>query len=415
MNSKGKFINALNQIAQIPDRIPLKHQRLFVISRIGCLFGIAAHILLLMLFLLLNVKLLFYFNILSIILWIIAFYVGHKYEYYFLSIAIAFFEMVLHQTLCVLYVGWDAGFQYYLFIIVIIPFLFRPIADNRIKKIITYLSASISIISFLALDVLFRKNIPLYSIDPIVLRIINAINIVGTMIVLGECSYSFHKSIIKAEDSAEKQFLRAEYLLHNILPVSIADRLKKTSQTIADGFDCVTVLFADIVDFTKIASKLSPESVVDILNKLFTMFDEMTERFGLEKIKTIGDAYMVAAGIPERNDHHALATADFALEMMKELSSFNAQNKIDLKLRVGINSGYVVAGVIGKKKFIYDLWGDAVNLASRMESHGIVGEIQVTENTYMLLRANYVLQKRGEIEIKGKGQIMTYLLKRKKL
>ena len=203
---------------------------------------------------------------------------------------------------------------------------------------------------------------------------------------------------------------RAERLLLNILPRDIAERLKRDERSLADGFADVTILFADIVGFTQLSARTSPEDVVGLLNQVFTRFDELAERHGLEKIKTIGDAYMVAGGLPQPCDGHAEAVAEMALDMRDAIADLTAPGGAPLQVRIGVNTGPVVAGVIGTKKFIYDLWGDAVNTASRMESHGRPGAIQVTEATYLRLRDRYVLEERGPIEVKGKGTIPTWFL-----
>lgn len=204
---------------------------------------------------------------------------------------------------------------------------------------------------------------------------------------------------------------RTEELLLNILPATIADRLRSGEDSIAEGYAETTVLFADIVGFTDISQRITPTRLVRLLNELFSVFDDLADLHGLEKIKTIGDAYMVAAGLPEHRDDHAEAIADMALDMRQALGDFQQAVGKPLQIRVGINSGPLVAGVIGKKKFIYDLWGDSVNLAARMESHGVPGEIQVTEATYHLLRDHFDLESRGDVEIKGKGEMPVWLVK----
>jgi sensor domain CHASE-containing protein/class 3 adenylate cyclase len=207
---------------------------------------------------------------------------------------------------------------------------------------------------------------------------------------------------------------KSDRLLLNILPSPIADRLKQEENSIADSFPEVTVLFADIVGFTKLSARIPPQELVNLLNQIFSMFDKLAEVHQLEKIKTIGDAYMVASGIPHHRVDHAEAIADMALDMLQALKQFNKQNSQDFSIRIGVNTGPVVAGVIGTKKFIYDLWGDTVNIASRMESQGIPGYAQVTETTYNLLIEKYLFRERGFIDIKGKGNMLTYLLIRKK-
>src|ERR671934_44076 len=205
---------------------------------------------------------------------------------------------------------------------------------------------------------------------------------------------------------------KAENLLLNILPRSIADKLKAQTQPIADHFESASILFADVVDFTPWSERLPPAEVVGYLDHLFSHFDELAERYGLEKIKTIGDCYMVAAGVPTSRPDHARALALMALAMLEVMRSADGIGHLGHELRVGINSGPVVAGVIGRKRFLYDLWGDAVNTASRMESHGTPGRIQVTRATYELLADEFELEPRGTIAVKGKGEVEAWYLLR---
>ncbi|WP_041740228.1 adenylate/guanylate cyclase domain-containing protein [Calothrix sp. PCC 6303] len=217
-------------------------------------------------------------------------------------------------------------------------------------------------------------------------------------------------SRIAAEIALRQQQEQTERLLLNILPEVIANQLKQYPGNIAEDYADVSVLFADLVGFTQIASQVSAIQLVKLLNQIFSAFDLLCDRYNLEKIKTIGDAYMVVGGLPMRRQDHADAIAFMALDMQDAIAQFNQENQQNLNIRIGIHSGSVVAGVIGIKKFTYDLWGDTVNIASRMESQGIPGQIQVTEVTYNLLKDKFELQQRGEIEIKGKGKMMTYLL-----
>ena len=207
---------------------------------------------------------------------------------------------------------------------------------------------------------------------------------------------------------------KSEDLLLNILPRPIVQRLKEDQSVIADYFHSTTVLFTDIVGFTKLSENLSPSELVQFLNKIFTSFDNLVEKYQLEKIKTVGDAYMVAGGFPEPRLDHVEAIADLALEMQDSMVRFHTEKNQSVSMRTGIHTGPAVAGVIGIKKFIYDVWGDTVNTASRMESHGIGGQIQVSHATYKVLKDKYILKKRGSIEIKGKGKLTTYWLQRKK-
>jgi adenylate cyclase len=196
----------------------------------------------------------------------------------------------------------------------------------------------------------------------------------------------------------------------NILPGSIADRLKNAADPIADQTAEASILFADIVGFTEISRRMDASRLVGMLNEIFVGFDRAARRLGLEKIKTIGDAYMVAAGLPEPRPDHAEAAIQMAMAMQGHLQSLRAVHP-ELRLRIGIHTGAVVAGVIGENKFTYDLWGDNVNIASRMESHGLPGRIQVTEPFARALAGAWQFEDRGLIEVKGQGPMRTFLLK----
>ena len=220
-------------------------------------------------------------------------------------------------------------------------------------------------------------------------------------------AYVLLQYFVRAREQAQA---RSERLLLNVLPAPVAARLKREEGVIADAHDSVTVLFADIVGFTPLAGRLSPSEVVALLDRVFARWDVLASGYGVEKIKTIGDAYMAAAGIPIPRDDHAEAVAEMALAMRPEAQRCADETGLPLEVRIGIDTGPVVAGVIGRAKFIYDLWGDTVNTASRMESHAPPGAIQVTERARQRLAHGYAFQSRGPIDVKGKGAMTTYLL-----
>lgn len=210
--------------------------------------------------------------------------------------------------------------------------------------------------------------------------------------------------------SLQEEQAKSEQLLLNILPKPIADQLKKKPDVIADSFPEVTVLFADIVDFTRLSASVSPGEVVTLLNNIFSRFDELAEKHGLEKIKTIGDSYMAVGGLPTPRPDHAQAVAEMALDMQSALAGKIRSTGSLVTVRIGIHTGPVVAGVIGQKKFIYDLWGDTVNIASRMESLCVNGRIQISAETHKHLKGKYTFEERGLVQVKGRGEMLTYFL-----
>lgn len=246
-------------------------------------------------------------------------------------------------------------------------------------------------------------------------------NVVGVLGVLEDITQriQIEKQRLQAEADLRAEQEKSERLLLNILPEAIVQQLKQNHNTlgkyhgealIAEQFDDVTILFADIVGFTPLSTRMQPTELVQLLGTIISTFDLLSEEYGLEKIKTIGDAYMVACGLPLPRFDHTEAIADMALEMQRVIRQFRMDTGEAFQLRIGINTGPVIAGVIGMKKFIYDLWGDTVNVASRMESQGLSGGIQVTQATYERLKNRYILEKRGIIDVKGKGEMLTYWL-----
>ncbi|MEC4985266.1 MAG: adenylate/guanylate cyclase domain-containing protein [Oscillatoria sp. PMC 1068.18] len=214
----------------------------------------------------------------------------------------------------------------------------------------------------------------------------------------------------QVQDELKSQKEQTERLLLNILPRPVALRLQSNAEIIADDYADASVLFADLVGFTAFSAQKTSTELIEVLNEIFSRFDQLTEKYNLEKIKTIGDAYMVVGNLPDHNLNHASAIAQMALEMQASIADFSQKTHENFQLRIGINLGPVVAGVIGKTKFIYDLWGDTVNVASRMESSGVPGKIQVTETVYERLKEQFKFQFRGSVPIKGKGEMTTYFL-----
>ena len=233
--------------------------------------------------------------------------------------------------------------------------------------------------------------------------ILFALNIAG----IGSLTFGALSYFRMQRDAAER---RSEELLLNVLPEPIAARLKRGQEPIADHYDDISVLFADLAGFTVRSAHETPAATVAVLNEVFSVFDDLVRRYGLEKIRTIGDSYMVAAGAPVALPDHLSAICEMALDLQRAVERLNRDKDWDLSFRVGINCGPAVAGIVGRQKFHYDVWGDTVNLASRMESHGLPDRIQVTEAVYERLKSEFVFERRGFIEVKGKGSTLTYLL-----
>jgi guanylate cyclase len=280
-----------------------------------------------------------------------------------------------------------------------------------VRRSVPWLAAFFVVLAVLAvLDPLLARRDPAELPDVFVTAffVLNLVGLtLGTFVLLG---YFVHqRDLAHAELEAERE--RSERLLLNVLPAPIAERLKRDDGVIAQHHDDVTVLFADLVGFTAISADLGPSALVGLLDRIFSSFDRLADAEGLEKIKTIGDAYMVAGGLPQPRPDHAEAVARMALAMREAVAEIaSGTGDGSLSIRIGIDSGPAVAGVIGRRKFIYDLWGDTVNTASRMESHGLSGEVQLTERAAARLEGSFEVERRGTIEVKGKGPMRTFLL-----
>jgi class 3 adenylate cyclase len=391
----------------LPAGVPADHIRFYVLTNYFYPAAILVHLAFIPLFWVLGMKLLSLYNVASVVLYgaCLSFNLKGRIK---AAALLLFIEASVFIVLATLALGWGSNFHYYLIMLAMFMFL-TPWHD--VLKILptTLIFCLYGWLYIYTSHAAFGADLPRG-----VLAAFSYANIVG--IFCGVCfvAYYYHVAAARAEESLSREYQRSEDLLHSILPEPIASRLKETPGTIADGFLEASILFADIVDFTPLSEKLTPRRLIELLNDVFSRFDDLADRYDLEKIKTIGDAYMVVSGIPRTRDDHAQAIAHMALDMLDIMKEFNGSLGRPLTLRIGIHCGPVVAGVIGKKKFIYDLWGDSVNTAARMESHGIGGEIQVSDRMYLRLRDSFILEERGNIDIKGKGSIKTYFLKERK-
>jgi len=323
------------------------------------------------------------------------------------AMLLACIEVFVHAILATLYLGYVSGFHYHMVLVVVVTFLFTGV------PLWVRLGSVVGVgLAYVALATATIRAQPWIVLSPTLTDALAALNVAVFLTTVSGICWYYTFAVQDARAALRREFQRSERLLHNILPATIANRLKDDAdtQTIADRFECCTVLFADIAGFTAWSASLSPEELVRRLNEIFSAFDALAARHGLEKIKTIGDAYMVAAGIPEPRPDHADAMARMALDMQAFVRSLRDRSGVGLAIRVGIHSGPAVAGVIGLRKFIYDLWGDTVNTAARMESHGLTDEIQVSDATARLLGASFQLTDRGVQQIKGKGEMRTWLL-----
>ena len=293
--------------------------------------------------------------------------------------------------------GWNSFFHLW-YINLAILIIAVPL-DLRLKTFLAIIFISVYCSMFL----FFYDVKPLYQIEKLTESILGISNILGSLLILG-LPMGMYSIFLEQERN------RSEKLLHNIIPKSIADQLKKDSKLISMDNPEISVLFADIVSFTAMSEKTSSEKIVGFLNDMFSKFDDLTETFGVEKIKTIGDSYMVVAGIPVAKKDHAITLFNLAKEMVKISSTFKDHNGDPIKLRIGLNSGPAVSGVIGKSKFAFDVWGDTINTAARLESYGSPNCVHMTRATYKLLKNKEKNVQEKSIEIRGKGLMDTVLV-----
>ncbi len=389
-----------------PASLDEEDNNYFTMISFSSLAGFMVHLFLLVLFIALDVKELAYFNIASILIFLGAFISGRMGRIT-IGLITATMELIIHACYATFIFGLNSGFHFYLFGCVIFWFLLN--IPLRMKFLCGFLICLV----FTGLLIFAPRECGLEHISGEMINAFEVFNGLTLIVMSMGCCFFYHQAVTHAKRALSKEYERSESLLHNVLPPPIASRLKNNEANIADGFPACSVLFADIVGFTIISQQLAPERLVGMLNDIFSSFDKLAKEHGLEKIKTIGDAYMVASGIPDQDGNHAQNLAEFALDMRESMEQYRKENGFDISIRIGIHSGPAVAGVIGQNKFIYDIWGDTVNTAARMESHGRPGEIHISNLTKELLGTAYHFQDVGENQIKGKGMMRTWLLKSK--
>jgi len=319
-----------------------------------------------------------YVNMVSVLIFLFAIYLVRKHLNFLFSSLLASFEFNAHAALAVYFLGWEAGFQLFIFTLVLTAYFFP---DKKFAILVTIFSLA----NYVALFILFATRAPSFYHSDSIISLFHIINSASLLIAIATLAYLFRSVVDVTENRLQFQYDRAERLLRNILPVSVGERLKEKDQLIADGFPQASILFADLQNFTEFAGSTDPKNLVHTLNELFSSFDDLLEQNEVEKIKTIGDAYMVASGLPQESSRHAEQITDYALAMLSAVNDFNKKQDLDFSVRIGINSGPVIAGVVGKKKYAYDLWGDTVNVAARMETSGAPGQIHLSDNTYRLI------------------------------
>ncbi len=366
--------------------------------------GVISHAGFLILFWVLDFPVLAFFNIFSFALFSFATWQLYKYNLNWAVYGCILIEVPLHAALATLYLGFNSGFWLLVFIsIAFIPLY--PMLSRAARGLIGILLVlGIGTVALLAI-----ANGSIYVISSTLSSLFLMMNLIVLALIVTMIIVSYDLAVQRAEDAIKIEYDRAESLLLNVLPARISTRLKSNEEPLADNHDQVSVLFADIAGFTNLSRNLTARDLVSLLNDLFTRFDESVKELGAEKIKTIGDAYMVATGLGGEDDH-AEKIVDLAIAMQEGFNNFTKKHDLDLQLRIGIHSGAVVAGVIGKQKFSYDLWGNTVNVASRMESEGIANRIQISAETYALLPQRFAAVSRGEIQIKGHRARECFLL-----
>ena len=345
-------------------------------------------------------------NVSSVVIFIFNMAILRKWGAILTAVVIGSTEVVSHQGIAIYFLGWGYGFQYYLLVVVAFAFMM-----NFKSMMIPGTMFVVCLVAFLGYYYEVQYWLPHTDLQEDTVReTFLMANVTSAFAILAIMSYVYSEAARTAEANLELERQKSEKLLLNILPVSIAERLKEDSSIIADHFDSTTVLFSDIVGFTAMSEKITPTELVTYLNRMFSAFDDLAEKYDLEKIKTIGDAYMVAGGFPETRGCHVKDVCLMALEMLDVVEECNRITKQPVSIRVGIHTGPAVAGVIGIKKFAYDVWGDTVNTASRMESSGLPGRIQLSEQAVSFLNGEFIIEERGMVELKGKCSMKTFWL-----
>jgi class 3 adenylate cyclase len=395
----------LKKILKTPPYIPLEELRFYKLVRV--IIGLAwfAHFYSLGLFFSLGIKELFYLQFLSISIFTFAFYLNEK-KHYFTSISIGICEVIAHQIIVVIFIGSDSGFQYFLLLSAMVPFLL-PTGKILVKSLILLSS----LIGFLIINFIIGENTPIYILRSEVTFWLEFTNIFITFLFFGIWGMYLTIAMKDTEDELNLEREKSDSLLHNMLPKHVASELKTTGKSEPKRFESMTILFTDFKGFTELVASIPAITLVKELNDIFSQFDDIMTEEGVEKIQTVGDAYLAACGVPQVDPDHAYKCVKAAKRMIEFLDTRNAQHQIQWEMRVGIHSGPIVAGVVGKKKLTFNLFGDTINTASRFETTSEPGKINVSFSTYEKIKGRFDCEYRGKIMAKGKGELDMYFVK----
>jgi class 3 adenylate cyclase len=424
-----------------PAVIEVVNYRFYIVFNIGQTLACLTHICWMFIFYALGIREMALIQIPIILDYAVAINLNRR-GYHMLSMVLCLTEIVIHQMVAVHFVGWDAGFQYFIPVVTIFPFLLPK--GSRILKWLMFL---LCLSGYLYIEFFMKQIEPVYQMDPIALTAFHVANIVIAFVLFAVWAIYLSqavnrsqviieeqtKELTKAEEAVKqaeiqlklelkeqentiitKEKQRYEELLLNILPYEVAQELKDKGKSEAKEFEQVTVMFTDFKDFTKIGEQMNAGQLVKEIDYCFSAFDKIIQKYGIEKIKTIGDSYMCAGGLPAVNKTHAEDVIKAAVEirdfMLKHKDEKKAKSEIPFEIRIGVNTGHVIAGIVGIKKFAYDIWGDTVNIASRMESSSEAGKINISGTTFELVKDKFRCIHRGKIQAKNKGEIDMYFV-----
>ena len=428
----------------LPAKVERENSRFYTVANLAQTIAWMTHFSWIFVFYSMGVEPLAWIQFVSVALYIVAI-IFNRHGHHMTSMSIAMFELIFHQVLAVKLIGAESGFQYYIPVTAIFPFLL-PRGNVFMKSFLLLLSVA----GFLVIEFYYVKQQPMYTLSENAQLIFRFINIAACFGLIAVWAYYLNigiyrgevilerriREVAELEKKAEQAQLahdlemkerdneifrlrnieledeknKSRNLLLNILPEETADELMNSGKATSRRYDAATVLFADFVGFTAKSEKLSPEDLINRIDIYFTAFDKIAEKYNIEKIKTIGDAYMAVGGVPVANQTHITDAVQAAMEMLKFVEEEKTRDPVAFDLRIGIHTGSLVAGVVGRHKFQYDIWGDTVNVAARMEQNSEAGRINISGAVYDHVREKFKCTSRGEIEAKNKGKISMYFL-----